>query len=509
MIVNKEDQVSSLFQRTFGEEPDNLVKLPESGSSRTYFRISGKRRTTIGVCNSDRKENEAFLSFTRSFASLGLPVPEVIAEDAATNCYLLSDLGDETLFSALVSQRTEASGFPSGISDIYKRVLKILPLFQIRGGAAIDYRYCYPRLAFDKQSMLWDLNYFKYYFLKLANVPFDEQELEENFGTLTSFLLQADADHFMYRDFQSRNIMLLNNNPYFIDYQGGRKGPLQYDVASLLYDAKADLPQMVRDQLLECYLNEIEKYRPGISPDFLKYFPGFILIRILQALGAYGYRGYYEKKSHFLQSIPYALNNLRNLLKTNNLGVDLPALYGVLDQLIEAKAETRTGAKQSPAKPNLQTAITPSPALHQQWRGEPGIGHRIPGISSLTVTINSFSYKNGIPSDPTENGGGFVFDCRALPNPGRYEQYRHMTGKDHAVIEFLQKEADTRIFFKHVSSLVDQSVKRYIERGFQHLFVNFGCTGGQHRSVYFAERMKEYLAGRYKIKINLHHTNLP
>ena len=508
--MNNEEPVKALYQRTFGERADGIVRLPDSGSNRLYFRLSGTRGTVIGVYNNDRKENEAFLSFTRTFESLILPVPEILAEDLQKNCYLLSDLGDQTLFSELVAKKKVESGFPSAILNLYEQVLKRLPIFQIRGGERIDFAKCYPRHAFDSQSMLWDLNYFKYYFLKLAHVPFDEQALEEDVSTFSTFLLQADADYFMYRDFQSRNIMLVNNDPYYIDYQGGRKGPLQYDIASMLYDAKADLPQHVRDHLLGFYLDELEVYIPGKRMEFMTYFPGFILIRILQALGAYGYRGFYEQKSHFLQSIPYALNNLKNLRtlwEKKEFGVELPTLFRLLDQLI-GSAELRFASVPDPGSRILETGGTPPLTPPHEGRGKPGIRHPASGISSLTLTITSFSYKNGIPADPTENGGGFVFDCRALPNPGRYDEYKQLTGKDKPVIDFLKNEAEVDLFLHNATALVDQSVINYLERGFQHLFVNFGCTGGQHRSVYCAERMKEFLIKRYKIIVNTNHTNL-
>jgi aminoglycoside/choline kinase family phosphotransferase len=481
--MNKEENISLLFLNIFDERPKRIAKLPESGSNRLYYRIYAKLGTVIGVYNPDRKENEAFLSFTRTFETLGFPVPKIIAEDPDNHCYLISDLGDTTLYLLLADQRKDKSVFPPSIVDIYKRVMKILPAFQVRGGEAIDYGKCYPRQAFDRQSMLWDLNYFKYYFLKLAHFSFDEQSLEEDFTSFTTFLLQADADYFMYRDFQSRNIMLVEGKPYFIDYQGGRKGALQYDVASLLYDAKANLPPHIREQLLAYYLDELEMVLPGIRKEFLTYFPGFILIRILQALGAYGYRGYYEKKSHFLQSVPYALNNLRNLRNLwldKKFGVELPTLFSLLDHLI------------ADAGSLMPDGETPNP--------KPG---------TLLVTINSFSYKKGIPADPTENGGGFVFDCRALPNPGRIEAYKKQTGKDQIVIDFLRNKPDVDLFLNHVTSLVDQSVSNYLSRGFKHLFVNFGCTGGQHRSVYCAEKLMEFLKGRDEILINLNHTNLP
>jgi len=494
--VSEAEIVQDLYQKTFGEKPGSIEKLPDSGSDRKYFRLSGSSVTVIGAYNKDLKENEAFISFTRSFHSFGLPVPEMIAEDLRNHCYLISDLGDLTLFSSLTSLRENTSVFPVRIIELYKEVLRILIKFQILGGNKVDFSKSYPRHAFDRQSMLWDLNYFKYYFLKLVHLPFDEQALEEDFNTFTTFLLQADPDYFMYRDFQSRNIMLVNDKPYFIDYQGGRKGPLQYDVASLLYDAKADLPQEVREQLLGFYLDAMVQYLPGMRRKFLHFYPGFILIRILQALGAYGYRGYYQQKRHFLKSIPYAINNLRNLRNLwleGKFGVELPAVYAVLDKLI------------------LDPIYTQPPAPPHNERGKSIIPDPISQISNpltLIVTINSFSYKKGIPADPTENGGGFVFDCRALPNPGRYEEFKQLNGMDQQVIDFLGKEDAVASFLQNACSLVDQSVSDYLERDFQHLSVSFGCTGGQHRSVYCAEKMKEYLERKYKIVIRLNHTNL-
>jgi len=469
--------LSALFKRKFGERLVSVNRLPDSGSYRQYYRLTGREMTAIGVVNDDRRENEAFISFTRTFLQSDLPVPEILDEAPEDNCYLISDLGDMTLFRYLTGVRQGRVDFPDEVTGLYRKALQILPKFQIEAGEKIDYSKCYPRHAFDRQSMMWDLNYFKYYFLKLAKIPFDEQALEDDFETFTRFLLQASSGFFMYRDFQSRNIMLVNGDLYFIDYQGGRRGALQYDVASLLYDAKADIPQDIRDQLLELYLDALEAYLPGKREEFLTFYPGFVLIRILQALGAYGFRGYYEKKRHFLQSIPFAVANLRNLcnlwLKTE-VNPRLPMLMKVLDHII--------------GNPSFQHPGTVSPGL--------------------TVTINSFSYKNGIPEDPTENGGGFVFDCRALPNPGRHEEYRQLTGKDQQVKDFLQKEDAVTEFQKHVWSIIDQSVQNYLDRDFQRLFVNFGCTGGQHRSVYFAEELAKYLKGREKVNIVVNHTNL-
>src|ERR1035438_5846415 len=304
----------NLYRAWSGEKRGDITELAESGSSRRYYRITDPSHTAIGVYHDDLRENTAFVSFTRHFLKEGLPVPEIYAESLEDNIYLAQDLGDMTLFGYVNSVRKDDKDFPSELVEIYKQIIEWLPLFQIRGGKDLDYRLCYPRAVFDRQSMIWDLNYFKYYFLKLAKVPFDEQKLEDDFETLTDFLLEADHNHFMYRDFQSRNIMLLDGKPHFIDYQGGRKGALQYDIASLLYDAKAAIPQKVRNELLASYLGVLEGYMSFDRRKFLKYYYGFVLIRILQAMGSYGFRGYYENKPHFLQSIPIAIQNIKWLL---------------------------------------------------------------------------------------------------------------------------------------------------------------------------------------------------
>jgi len=318
---------------------------------------------------------------------------------------------------------------------------------------------------------MWDLNYFKYYFLKLAKVSFDEQALEDDYITFCDYLLKAEGSFFMMRDFQSRNILLRQGEPWFIDYQGGRRGPLQYDLASLLYDAKADIPQTVREELIEEYLDYLNKIISVNRTEFKQFFYGFVLIRMMQAMGAYGFRGFYEKKTHFLKSIPFALLNLNVVMKNINLPVQLPELYSVLSSLSESE---------------VLKSLTSND-------------------TELTVSITSFSYKKGIPADPSGNGGGFVFDCRALPNPGRMIEYQHLTGKDREVINYLETYPEVEDFLKAAFTLVDQSVSAYLERKFSHLSVMFGCTGGQHRSVYSAERMAEHLKSKFPVRVVLHH----
>ncbi len=473
MKKSNEEILSQLFQQWSGEEVKKIRELPESGSYRKYYRISGSNQSVLGAFNNDVKENNAFFSFTESFIKCQLPVPEIYIIDEGRKHYLLQDLGDNTLFSFL-SEKQDHQGFREGTLDMYKKVISWLPKFQIEAGNHVDYSKSYPRAAFDKQSMLWDLNYFKYYFLKLAKIQFDEQSLEDDFQTLSNYLLEADCNHFLYRDFQSRNIMISNDEPYFIDYQGGRKGALHYDIASLLYDAKADLPQNIRLQLLDAYITELEKYVAVDKNKFIEYYYGYVLIRIMQALGAYGFRGFYEKKSHFLQSIPFALNNLRWIMDNSSLPIKTPALTSVLEQLISSEE------------------------LYSYGKSE----------TRLKVHVSSFSYKRGLPMDNSGNGGGFIFDCRALHNPGKYEDYKYLTGNDSSVIDFLRKEADVYEFMSHVFSLVDKTVERYLTRKFTHLSVSFGCTGGQHRSVFCANMMADHLKSKYDIVVDSYHREI-
>ncbi len=470
MNPNLNQHIKRLFLGYFNEEPLHIEELAASGSNRKYFRLSSANNCAIAAYNNDLKENLAFISFTKHFEKHGLAVPSVLNEDLENNLYLLSDLGDETLFSYLESSRNE--GFSDKTIGLYKEVLSQLQDFQMDASVDMDYSVCYPRDSFDKQSMMWDLNYFKYYFLKLAHIHFDEQKLEDDFNTLSDYLLKTDCNYFLYRDFQSRNIMIQNDKLFFIDYQGGRKGALQYDVASLLYDAKADIPQNVREELLDYYIALLKKKTDINENEFRQYYYGYVLIRIMQAMGAYGFRGYYEKKAHFLKSIPYAVQNLKWILDNTTLPVDTPTLFQVFQQIIASK-KLKTYQDELPDK--------------------------------FTLTINSFSFKKGYPADKGGNGGGFVFDCRALPNPGRYKEYKQLTGMDVEVKTYLEAYCEVNDYFTNTSNLVCQSLNNYISRGFSSLVVNYGCTGGQHRSVYFAERLSDFISKKYDIHIQLTH----
>jgi aminoglycoside/choline kinase family phosphotransferase len=476
MSGTKLELLSGMYARWRGQKAETINKMPGSGSSREYYRITGPGSPAIGTINLDHAENIAFLELSRHFSSLGLPVPEIYLTDLEHHAYLQEDLGDLTLFDHLVRVR-ENGTFPEELKEIYRRSLTVLQDFQITGASGLDYSVCYPRSAFDRQSMKWDLSYFKYYFLKLADIPFHEQRLEDDFNALIGYLLEQDTGYFMYRDFQSRNIMLREQKPVFIDYQGGRKGALQYDVASLLFDAKADIPPGVREELLEYYIGQLSRF-PGVDRDaFRESYHAYVLIRIMQAMGAYGFRGFYEKKTHFLLSIPYALETLEWILQHADLHLSIPELRGVLESLPGAARLKRFSRKE---------------------------GRK----STLTVSINSFSYKHGIPDDPNGHGGGYVFDCRVITNPGKLEQYRPMTGKDKPVTDFLEQHEDVHEFLAGVTSLVDMSVNRYGERGFSHLMVSFGCTGGQHRSVYCAEKLAIHLRLSRNVRVTVWHREL-
>ncbi len=471
MAIKIEQLFKQLFETWAGETAELILPLAPSGSARVYYRIQGATKTAIGAHNPDSKENTAFLSFSKHFRANGLPVPEIYAEQREENIYLQEDLGFTTLYSFLLQK---GEGFPDYLVDLYKKVVEQLARIQIEGGKGLDYSVCYPRASFDKQSMLWDLNTFKYYFLKLGGIPFDEQALENDFHTLCDYLLQADSDYFMFRDFQTRNIMIRDGEPFFIDYQGGRKGALQYDLASLLFQAKANIPHDIRQQLLEHYLNAAAKLIPLDRSKFIEFYHGYILIRCIQVFGAYGYRGLHERKEHFLQSIPYAINNVRWLLQNTDFPIEIPELWSALEAITKAKKFE----------------------AFDKNKGK---------NSLLTVRIKSFSYKKGIPEDHSGNGGGFVFDCRFIHNPGRYEPYKQITGRDEAVINFLKQHSWMEQFIHNIFHIVDNSVENYIERSFTNLAINFGCTGGQHRSVYAADQAAKHISEKYGVKVLLEH----
>jgi aminoglycoside/choline kinase family phosphotransferase len=469
------DVLRKLFEQHFRAPAVRVQPLQGQlgGSGRNVIRLANEKNSAIGILYSVWEENVAFLEFSRHFRRHGLPVPEIYAEDLDQGAYLEQDLGDITLFHSLSENRKGESIAPR-VVEAYREVVSLLPRFQVEASHDLNYKVCYPRGRFDRQSIAWDLNYFKYYFLRLAGVPFNEQALEDDFERLTTFLLSAPQNYFLYRDFQSRNVMLHNRRPFFLDYQGGRKGALQYDIASLLYDAKADLPPELRQQLLDHYLETLGKFIQLDRTAFMRHYYAYVYVRIMQALGAYGFRGFYERKAHFLQSVPYALKNLRWLLHHVELPVALPTLLE---------------------------------AFHSMLRSEKLLG-LASEADNLVVRVFSFSFHRGLPKDETGNGGGFIFDGRSLPNPGREERFKVLTGRDAAVIDYLNQQESVHQFLASVMSLVDASVSSYQGRGFKNLMVSFGCTGGQHRSVYLAEQLAKHLRGRNGVEVVVHHREL-
>ncbi|HWR34297.1 MAG TPA: RNase adapter RapZ [Clostridia bacterium] len=471
------DVLKQLFEQHFRSPAERVQPLQGQlgGSGRKIVRLAGEKVSAIGVLHDVREENVAFLEFSRHFRRHGLPVPEIYAEDLSQSAYLEEDLGDMTLFEFLSGNRVGDDIAPEVVTA-YRKVVALLPRFQVEAGRDLNYKVAYPRASFDRQSIAWDLNYFKYYFLRLAGIAFSEQAIEDDFSRLKKFLLSAPRDYFLYRDFQSRNIMLRDGQPFFVDYQGGRRGALQYDIASLLYDAKADLPPSFRQQLLDDYLESLAGFIELDRAAFMQHYYAFVYVRIMQALGAYGFRGFYERKPHFLQSVPYALKNLRWLLHNVELPIKLPTLMDAFKNMLASETLQGLSPEASPNK--------------------------------LTVLISSFSFHRGWPKDESGNGGGFVFDARAIPNPGREERFKALTGKDAPVIDYLNQQQTAHQFLASVMSLVDASVTEYQRRGFKNLMVSFGCTGGQHRSVYFAEQLAKRLREKNGLEVVVHHREL-
>ena len=460
------ENLQKLYQQYTGVPAEEIIEMPASGSNRRYFRLKGAQRL-IGVYGTSVEENEAFLYMAEHFKKKNLPVPQVLCVSEDKFFYLQEDLGDTLLFHAIEKGRVTNS-FSEEEKELLRKTIRLLPSIQFAGAEGFDFNHCYPQPEFNERSVLWDLNYFKYCFLKATGLEFLENKLEDDFQKMSDVLLRSSSDTFMYRDFQSRNVMIKDGEPWFIDFQGGRKGPFFYDIASFLWQAKARYPESLRDELLDEYIKAVSKYVNIDRIYFFSQLRHFVLFRTLQVLGAYGFRGYFEKKPHFIQSVPFAIENLRQLLREDY--PEYPYLCSVLRELTEMKQ----------FKDDLKKR-------------------------QLTVKVMSFAYKKGIPNDPTGNGGGFVFDCRAMNNPGKYERYKPFTGLDEPIIKFLEDDGEIFPFLENAYALVDASVKRYMERGFSNLMVCFGCTGGQHRSVYSAQHMAEHLNKKFGVKVELIH----
>ena len=458
--------LSKLYKNVVGSEPCEIEELPSSGSNRRYFRLSGER-SLIGAVGTSREENQAFVYLARHFKERNLPVPEVLAVSDDEMAYVQEYLGDEMLFKAIEKGRA-TSVFGDDERQLLVKTMRLLPDVQFGGAVGLDFNVCYPLPEFDARCIMWDLNYFKYCFLKAVGVDFLEDKLEADFQAMVEVLMRSQSSTFMYRDFQSRNVMLKDGEPWLIDFQGGRKGPFYYDVASFLWQAKANFPDSLRQELVGEYIDALRKYIPMNEDYFREQLRHFVLFRTLQVLGAYGFRGYFEKKPHFIQSVPFAIENLRKLLAEPF--PEYPYLNNLLLDLVNLKQFSDDLQKRS-----------------------------------LTVKVMSFAYKKGIPNDTSGNGGGYVFDCRAVNNPGKYDRYKPFTGLDQQVIKFLEDDGEILTFLDHAYELVDASVKRYMERGFSNLMVCFGCTGGQHRSVYCAQHMAEHLNKKFGVKVELVH----
>lgn len=467
------EDIAALFAGYSKEPVISIKKIPQSGSIRIYYRIHTAKQSYIATYGINIRENETFIRFSRHFKSKGCPVPEIVAVNKAATLYIQEDFGDVSLLNKL-----EEHGFTPYVFDLFKQSLKTLAHLQICGDEGLDYEnWCLTSSEFGKQAILSDLLYFKYYFLDTLQLPYDKEKLIADFETFASDLSDVDYKYFMFRDFQSRNIMIENEQIHFIDFQGGMKGALQYDVASMLWQAKAELPDEWKNGLLEYYMDSVEEVLgKHIDRDhFVKQYRGYVLIRLMQVLGAYGFRGLFERKAHFLISIPLGLKNLRSFLQNHFTGRNLSEYERVLNLIVEDQVIQRF-------VPLRASAETP-----------------------LVVHINSFSYKKAIPFDTGGNGGGFVFDCRGILNPGRLEPFKSKTGREKEVKDFLEQETKMPEYLNSVFDLVDISVEDYIKREFKSLMVSFGCTGGQHRSVYAADALARHLKNKFGVNIELHH----
>jgi len=466
------DNIKALFA-TYSNDPiTGIEKIPQSGSNRMYFRVRTAGDSYIATYNENIRENRTFVYYSRHFRQQGCPVPVIYSVNEAYTLYLQEDFGDKSLLAEL-----EQQGHNSESYAFFRQSLEALAKLQIRGDEGLDYNWAITSREFGKQAILSDLLYFKYYFLDTLEIPYDKEKLIDDFDALSSYLTHVDHKHFMFRDFQSRNIMLSDGRVHFIDFQGGMKGALQYDVASLLWQAKAELSDAWKDSLLDYYMDRVEEIL-GIKLDrvsFVSQYNGYVLIRLLQVLGAYGFRGLFERKAHFLTSIPLALRNLKWFIGHKQIGIALPEFERLLDLTVQDGVIGRF-------EPVQADENTP-----------------------LVVHIHSFSYRKSIPADESGNGGGFVFDCRGILNPGRIAEFKQLTGRDKPVKDFLEQQTRMPEFLNGIYNLVDISVEDYIKRGFANLSVSFGCTGGQHRSVYGADALARHLRNKYNVKVDLWH----
>jgi len=471
LVIN---HINNLFNTINPQPWDAIQKIPQSGGDRVYFRIIQGTQSWMATYSLNIKESETFIYFADHFYEKGLPVPKVLAISADKTIYLQQDLGRVSLLDVL-----EKEGKTDHVFSLFKKSLTALARLQVHGGEGLNYDKCLTSKEFGKHSILTDLLYYKYYFLDTLQYPYDKQALIDEFELLSNQLAAGNYKNFMFRDFQSRNIIVNNDEVFFIDFQGGMQGGLPYDVASLLWQAKAELSQEWKAKLLDHYISEVQSLLPEKIDVtiFKQQYNGFVLLRLLQVMGAYGFRGLFERKAHFLTSIPLGLLNIKNFLQYNTISNDTPVFASIFHWMVGDEVIQRF----TPPKASAETP--------------------------LVITINSFSYKKGIPGDDSENGGGFVFDMRGILNPGRFDDYKKLSGLDKPVQDFLEQRTKMNVFLNSVWDLIDITTENYLERGFASLHINFGCTGGQHRSVYAAEQTARHLKNKYKVKTILLHTN--
>jgi len=499
-----------LYKQWRGQEPANVQQLAGSGSNRIYIRLTDSDgKSVIGVIGTSRDEDHAFIYLTEHFTRRKLPVPRILAQSDDQLRYIQTDLGSTSLFDAIRGGREAGGRYTLKEQDLLKRTIRELPNIQIRGARELDFSNCYPQAEFDGDSVLFDLNYFKYCFLKATEIDFHELKLEADFRLFAKDLTTDpdpsvhNVESFLYRDFQARNVMLDHDgNPFFIDYQGGRKGPYYYDLASFLWQASAKYPYKLRRELVYEYYNSLKNYTevPPVR-HFVNRLSLFVLFRTLQVLGAYGFRGYFEQKKHFLESIPPAIQNLRELLASSST-FHYPYLMDILKRITDLPqyqqikpVTTRADGYKITDKNPYNTHPQDGPATFSKYDAQ----------GPLVVKVFSFSYTKGIPEDESGNGGGYVFDCRSTHNPGRYEPYKKLTGLDDPVIRFLEDDGEILTFLDSVYKLADNHVRRYIQRGFTSLMFCFGCTGGQHRSVYSAQHLAEHIHDKFGVEVRICH----
>ena len=487
------ERIIQLYKRLTSKEPQSIVPLAGAGSNRQYFRVD----SLIAVIGTNKEENEAFIFFSHYFKERDLLVPAVLAVSDDRMVYLQEDCGDVSLYAFMAAHRQENGTLDAEALDVLKATIRELPRFQfstLNSKDSIVFSHCYPQQEMDRTSVMFDLNYFKYCFLKLKGIEFNEYKLQQDFEVLADDLLTTKSDTFLYRDFQSRNVMLKDSKPYFIDFQGGRKGPIYYDVASFLWQSSAKFSDEVREQLIDEYLKALQLYKPMQRDAFMQQLHLFVFFRILQVLGAYGYRGLWEKKNYFINSIPLAINNLQKEL---SLGVcdAYPYLKEICQTLISLNADEEKSRAEENAKMNKVMTYLQQDRTYLKKEGD----------TPLVVRIYSFSFKKGIPEDETGNGGGYVFDCRSTHNPGRYDEYKPLTGLDQPVIDFLEADGEILTFLDSVYKIVDFHVARFLERGFTNMQISFGCTGGRHRSVYSAQHVAEHIHKKFGVKVRICH----